>query len=69
MSKFQWTARVGGIALAAAGVFLALCLLTYSPRDVALLTYPPKTPITNLCGTVGVWFLKFECFWLLALCW
>ena len=55
MSKFQWTARVGGIALAAAGVFLALCLLTYSPRDVALLTYPPKTPITNLCGTVGVW--------------
>ena len=55
MSRFQWTARVGGIALAAAGLFLALCLLTYSPRDVSLLTYPPKMPIANLCGTVGVW--------------
>ena len=51
----QWTARVGGVTLAAAGVFLALCLFTYSPRDVSLLTYPPKMPIANLCGTVGVW--------------
>ncbi len=46
---------MGGITLAAAGLFLALCLLTYSPRDVSLLTYPPKMPIANLCGTVGVW--------------
>ena len=55
MSQFRWTARVGSVVLASAGLFLALCLLTYSPDDVPLLSHPARTPVGNLGGTVGVW--------------
>ena len=47
--------RVGSVVLAAAGVFIGLCLLTYSPEDVALLSYPAQHPVANWGGTVGVW--------------
>jgi S-DNA-T family DNA segregation ATPase FtsK/SpoIIIE len=51
----QWSARAGSILLAAAGLFLALALLSYSPRDVPLLSYPPRSPVGNIGGAVGVW--------------
>ena len=43
------------MVLAAAGVFVGLCLLTYRPEDVSLLSYPAQHPVANWGGTVGVW--------------
>ncbi len=51
----RFNVRVGSVVLAAAGVFVGLCLLTYSPEDVALLSYPAQHPVANWGGTVGVW--------------
>ncbi len=50
-----WTARVAGVLLAAAGLFLFLCLLTYDPADIPLLSFPPHSPVRNLGGAVGAW--------------
>jgi len=46
---------VGSVALASAGLFLALCLLSYAPQDVPWLSHPPRHPVSNLGGTLGVW--------------
>ncbi len=57
MTSPRGTARlVGSVVLASAGVFLALCLLTYAPQDVPFLSHPPRHPVSNLGGTLGVWF-------------
>jgi S-DNA-T family DNA segregation ATPase FtsK/SpoIIIE len=36
-------------------MFLALCLLTYSPADVGWLSSSPQRPTANLGGAVGAW--------------
>ncbi len=51
----QWTARAASILLAALGVFLTLCFISYNPADVSLLTSGPQQPMANLGGTIGVW--------------
>lgn len=51
----QWTSRVWSIVLAAAGLFLALCILTYTPADISLLSSHPQHPAGNLGGTIGAW--------------
>ena len=51
----QWTSRVWSVLLAAAGLFLALCLLTYTPADISLLSSHPQHPTGNLGGTLGAW--------------
>ncbi len=51
----QWSVRVGSILLGACGLFLALCLMTYSPTDSPLLTSHPNDPVANLGGTIGAW--------------
>ncbi len=51
----QWTARVGGVLVAALGLFFGLCLVTYRPEDVSLLSYPPLEPTANLGGALGAW--------------
>ena len=55
MSLPPWTSRIGSLLLTSAGLFIGLCLLTYTPADVPLLAYPPQHPAANLGGTVGVW--------------
>jgi S-DNA-T family DNA segregation ATPase FtsK/SpoIIIE len=55
MTQLRWTARVGSVLLAAAGFFIGLCLLTYTPADIPFLSYPPQTPAENLGGAIGVW--------------
>ena len=51
----QLTSRAGSILLAATGVFIGLCLLTYSPADTALLSSHPQHPAHNLGGAIGTW--------------
>ena len=51
----QWTGRVWSLLLVAAGVFLALCLLTYQPADVPVLSSHPQRPAGNLGGALGAW--------------
>ena len=51
----QWTSRVWSVLLASAGLFLGLCLLTYTPADIPLLSSHPYNPAANLGGTVGAW--------------
>ena len=51
----QWTARVGSLVLAAFGLFLIVCLLTYHPADSPLLSSHPLRPPANLGGAVGAW--------------
>ena len=51
----EWTGRVWSLVLAAAGIFLTLCLVTYSPVDVGLLSSSPQRPTANLGGTLGAW--------------
>ena len=51
----QWTRRVGSLLLIAAGLFIGLCLLTYDPGDVPILSSHPRIPAANLGGAVGVW--------------
>ncbi|MBI2104217.1 MAG: DNA translocase FtsK 4TM domain-containing protein [Candidatus Omnitrophica bacterium] len=56
MTPPRGTARIAAsVVLASAGVFLALCLLTYAPQDVSFLSHPPRRPVGNLGGTLGVW--------------
>ncbi len=50
-----WTARVWSGVLAAVGVFLGLCLVTYHPADVSFLSSHPQAPPLNLGGSLGVW--------------
>ncbi len=60
----QWTHRVGSLLFAATGLFLGLCLLTYTPTDIPLLSSTPNHPVMNLGGAVGAWvgFLSREGF-------
>ena len=51
----HWRARACSVLLAATGVFLTLCLLTYHPADVPWLSSHPHYPPANLGGTMGVW--------------
>ncbi|MDP3703361.1 MAG: DNA translocase FtsK 4TM domain-containing protein, partial [Candidatus Omnitrophota bacterium] len=51
----EWTGRVWSLVLAAAGMFLTLCLVTYSAVDVGLLSSSPQRPAANLGGTLGAW--------------
>ncbi|MBI4003541.1 MAG: DNA translocase FtsK [Candidatus Omnitrophica bacterium] len=51
----EWTGRVWSLVLAAAGIFVALCLTTYSPADVGWLSSSPQRPSANLGGAVGAW--------------
>ncbi|MBI1992507.1 MAG: DNA translocase FtsK 4TM domain-containing protein, partial [Candidatus Omnitrophica bacterium] len=55
MNRPEWTGRLGSILLASAGVFLTLCLVTYRPADVPLLSSSPTNPPGNLGGVIGVW--------------
>src|SRR3989338_3544702 len=51
----EWTGRVWSVLLAAAGIFVALCLITFSSADVGLLSSSPQRPTANLGGAVGAW--------------
>ena len=51
----EWTGRVWSLVLAAAGIFLALCVTTYSSVYIGLLSSSPQRPSANLGGTVGAW--------------
>ncbi|MBI4342960.1 MAG: DNA translocase FtsK 4TM domain-containing protein [Candidatus Omnitrophica bacterium] len=55
MAPSPWRARAGSVLLAAAGLFLAICCLTYSPADVPLLSSSPQNPPANWGGAFGVW--------------
>ena len=55
MTPPQWTKRALSLLLASLGVFLALCLLTYEPTDVSLLTSTPSAHTAGLCGRFGAW--------------
>ena len=47
--------EVGGILLLAAGVFLALCLLSYHPNDPAFNSAGSSEHVSNLGGLVGAY--------------
>ncbi len=47
--------RIGSVLLIAVGLFLTLCLLSYQPADIPLLSSAPQRPAFNLCGSVGAW--------------
>ena len=51
----EWKGRIGSLLLTATGLFLGLCLLSYHPADVPLLSSSPPHPVLSLGGTVGVW--------------
>ena len=55
MSSSPWRARAGSLLCAAAGLFLAICALSYSPADVPLLSSSPQNPPGNFGGALGVW--------------
>src|SRR3989338_1771877 len=55
----QLSSRIGSFLLVASGIFFVLCLLTYDPADVPLLSFPPKYPPANLGGIVGIWLAFF----------
>jgi len=52
---FHKSARFGSVLLMTLGLFLLLCLLTYDPSDIPLLSSSPKRPAANLGGTIGSW--------------
>jgi len=43
------------LLLVAGGLFLTLCLCTYQPADIGVLSFPPQRPPLNLGGTLGAW--------------
>jgi len=47
--------RAVSLLLAASGLFVGACLLTYHPADVPWLSSAPHQPPANLGGVVGVW--------------
>ncbi|MBI3321621.1 MAG: DNA translocase FtsK 4TM domain-containing protein [Candidatus Omnitrophica bacterium] len=51
----QWTVWVGSSVLVSLGLFIVLCLATYRPADVPLLSSSPQQPPANLGGAIGVW--------------
>lgn len=51
----RWTDRVGSCALAALGVFIGLCLLTYQLEDLGFLSSEVQRPTANWGGLVGAW--------------
>ncbi len=51
----HWSTRIKSLLLAAGGLFLLLCLLTFDPADSALLSSTPQQPIANLGGALGAW--------------
>ena len=55
MAARQNLTRIASVVLTALGVFLLLCLLSYQPADIPLLSSSPQRPAMNLCGTVGAW--------------
>ena len=55
LGRGQGTSRIGSVLLAATGLFVGLCLLTYHPTDTALLSSHPHHPPHNLGGAIGTW--------------
>lgn len=51
----QWAPRIGTVLLTALGLFVLLCLSTYTPSDVSLLSSHPQRPAANLGGAFGAW--------------
>jgi S-DNA-T family DNA segregation ATPase FtsK/SpoIIIE len=57
--RIPWSSRVLSLVLSAAALFLAVCLLTYHPADVPVLSSHPQRPAFNVGGTVGAWLAAF----------
>ena len=55
MTLPKWAPRVGTLVLAAVGLFVLVCLLTYTPADLSLLSSHPQRPIGNWGGAAGTW--------------
>ena len=55
MLPSQWRSRIGGFFLASAGLFVGLCLVTYTPVDIPVLSSHPQSPAANLGGALGAW--------------
>ena len=53
--------EVAGILSATMGLLVLLALLSYDPRDVSVLQFPPSDPPVNFIGPMGAWtaFLAF----------
>jgi len=55
MLPSQWKSRAGSVLLVAAGLFLFLCIVSYDPADVSLLSSSANVNPSNLGGASGIW--------------
>ncbi len=55
MLPARWPVRAGSLVLVAVGLFAVLCVVTYTPSDIPLLSSEPPAHAVNLGGKVGAW--------------